>query len=291
MDNSENGSFLGYVDTSSKVSSLFENPMLNYKKPEFSSNATSWIDQIFRPLIPPSQSNDAQAFRFEIGGLDDPWYLNLQSLKIHGTFKILKSTGADLAGTEDISIVNLAPQALFEQYNVTINSQAVSDHGRGGHLRGYLAKHFSTSAAVKKNMRSDYYIPDQNIEPIVVSGASKSVDKGGFKERKAICSASKDIIFAFQPPIDLISTEVLFPAGYTLGLELERASPRFMLLNYDGSASYIVRIMDLYIECRRTIPSQMALRHLPNPRTGVFHIPFRRTTIRFRQIYSGIIYI
>ena len=285
------GTFSGYFDKTLEISTEYENSSLDYSKPMFSANFQSAVDQIFHPLIPPSQVNDRQSFRFDIGSFDDPHYTNIQSIRCHGKLKVLNSDNTDLAAGENVSCINLMPECLFEQINVTINNQVVSDHGRGTHIKSYLSKKYNFSEEVKDfNLKSSYYEEDVSVDgvgPHISVAADDKTKKTGFKTRMQFIKESNELTFCFIPSIDLFSSENYFPAGYILGLEFERTPANFLLLSSDASKSYRIQILDLYLEARRIIPSKMGVQRLGDPMKEKW-ISFRRSTVRRRQIHAGV---
>ena len=283
--------FSGYFDKSLTINHEYENSSLDYSKPMFSANFQAAHDQIYRPLIAPSIDNDRQSYKFEIGGQDDPYYSNLQSLRCHGTFKVLKADGTKLAAGANVSVVNLVPESIFEHINVSVNNQMISDHGRASHLKSYISKKYSYSKEVKEhNLTSNYFYDDimTTGSPSIEVQATDKDDSKGFKTRMDIIKESQDVTFCFSPSIDLMSSEIFFPAGHTLSLEFERAHPEFSILApKTDTEKYRIQLTDIYLEVRRIIPSKTGVQKLGSP-TSERWLSFRRTTVRKRQVHAGI---
>lgn len=283
----------GLFESSAYVRPEYENPSLDYSPPGRSTNCTDYQDVIIRPTIAPSGSSDYQSFRFEIGALDDPYFIDLTTLRLNGILKVVNGMdGNDLTAGDEFSVVNLLPESIWETCKVSINGIPISDHGQGFGFRSYITKHFSYSTQTKiTNLIGDYYYDDAFAEDVPPSRkvTSKSKDKEpGYKARIPIAKASKPVHFSFSPCIDLLTTKVAFPSSYILGLEFDRANPHFSILCPDPSKRFSIRVVDIYLEVRRFIPSRSALSKLPSPLKGTFHMPIARTILRRRAVHGGV---
>jgi hypothetical protein len=270
----------------------YESGLLDYSKPEYASNWQTYSDVLIQPVIQP-YDNDTQTLRYDIGGVDDPLFTQLETLKVVGRARVLHEDGSLLVQNEPVSCVNLLPESLFSQINVFINGLPVNDHGRGSHMKAYINKQFSFTDEVKKcGMLNDFYMSDQveNVDLSWEDITEKSLkEETGLIGRSAVIAKSRDIFFSFKPTFDLMSCDRAFPPGYCLTLEFERSTAEFCLLAPTTAQKYKIRIYDMHLECRRFIPSRNALSHLPNPKTGTYYLPFTRQTVRHRSLMSGIV--
>ena len=147
-------------------------------------------------------------------------------------------------------------------------------------IKSYVQKQFSTTHEVKaSSLQNEFYVADM----LSLGGGWEDVtperlqEDEGLKTRSGLIAESKDVNFCFKPCFDLMNCERAFPGGHTLTLEFERADPKFSLLSAATNVDYKIRIYDIALEVRRFTPSRSALKSLPNPRTGVFYLPFARS--------------
>ena len=89
-----------------------ESGMLDYSKPEYASNFTTYVDSKISPLIQP-YDNSMQTMKFSIGSLEDPYYSDLSTLRCIGRLQVLHSDGSPLKKDEAISVCNLFPEQYF----------------------------------------------------------------------------------------------------------------------------------------------------------------------------------
>ena len=269
-----------------------ESVLLDYSKPEYAASFTNYTDCKISPLIQP-YDNSMQSLKFSIGGIEDPLYTDLSTLRCVGRLQVQTVDGEPLAEDESLSVVNLFPESIFSQINVYLNNLPVSDHGRGTNMKAYIQKHYSCSQEVKDvNLKNNFYFEDEcsygNIPKEEISERSL-VEEGGHKNRSKIISKSRDVKFIFKPTFDLMTSEQALPPSYILGLEFERALESFSLLTHpENPKKYKIRLFDFHLEVRRFLPSKSALQRLPSPRTGTHFMSFTRQTVRYRAIHQGV---
>lgn len=96
-----------------------ESAMLDYSKPEYAANFSSYVESKISALIQP-YDNSLQTLKFQIGSLEDNLYSDLSTLRCVGRLQVLHSDGSRLDKDEPISVVNLFPETIFSQCNVCI---------------------------------------------------------------------------------------------------------------------------------------------------------------------------
>lgn len=278
---SEQPAAFGEIFTGQKAapSNDFESSLLDYSQPTYTANFRSYVDSVLQPAIQ-CYNSGSQLMRWDIGGVDDPLFTDLSSLKVIGRLRVEHADDTPLAPGEQVSCVNMFPESIWSQINVFVSGTPVSDHGRMVNMKSYVQKHFSSTHEVKaSSLQNECYIGDM----ISLGGGWEDVtserlqEDEGLKARGRLISESRDVNFCFKPCFDLTNCERAFPPGYTLTLEFERADPKFSLLAADSSIEYKIRVYDIALEVRRFCPSGSALRALPNPRTGTFYLPFARS--------------
>ena len=269
-----------------------ESVLLDYSKPQYAASFSNYTDCKISPLIQP-YDNSMQSLKFSIGGIEDPLYTDLSTLRCVGRLQVQTADGEALSENEPLSVVNLFPESIFSQINVYLNSLPVSDHGRGTNLKAYIQKHYSCSQEVKNvNLKNNFYFEDEcsyaNVPKEEISEQSL-LEEEGHKNRSKIIKKSRDVKFIFKPTFDLMTSEQALPPTYILGLEFERALESFSLLTFGGNPQrYKIRLFDFHLEVRRFLPSKSALQRLPSPRTGTHFMSFTRQTVRYRAIHQGV---
>jgi len=77
------------------TNSDFEHDMLTYSKPNYSSNWSAFQTCKIQPVVQPYDS-PTQTLRYEIGGVDDPLYTHLTTMKVLGRLRVLNEDGSSL---------------------------------------------------------------------------------------------------------------------------------------------------------------------------------------------------
>ena len=259
-----------------------------FTKPEYCDNFANYQDVTIQPLHPPADS-DHTTYSFTVGGLNDRLYTALNTIKIVGRLRVLHHDDTPLEKNELVSTNALFPSSIFEHCSVFLNSTPISDHGRGFPLKSYLNTNLSYQDSVKKtSLLADRFWSDS-------AGDSEIINKDeltdSFKSRMEYISESRDAFFCFQPQVDLLSTTKYLAPGIELRLEFEKGNHNFALLSPNLDKRYKIRVFDIVLQTRRFTPStSICLANEKRMMAGSpIYYPINRTSIRYRQLHSGIL--
>ena len=114
-----NVSFGSIFNNKVSMSEDSESPMLDYSKPEYAANFSTYVDSKLSAMVQP-YDNSLQTLKFQISSLEDQLYTDLSTLRCVGRLQVLYSDGSPLEKDEPISVVNLFPETIFSQINVSI---------------------------------------------------------------------------------------------------------------------------------------------------------------------------
>ena len=98
-----------------------ESVLLDYSKPQYAASFSNYTDCKISPLIQP-YDNSMQSLKFSIGGIEDPLYTDLSTLRCVGRLQVQTADGEALSENEPLSVVNLFPESIFSQINVVYSA-------------------------------------------------------------------------------------------------------------------------------------------------------------------------
>lgn len=250
----------------------------------------------FRPI----SENIRGPFQFNIEPQAPDQYLQLRSVKLAGTARILKSDGTVLTTADDVSIVNLFPHSLFKGHEVEINNILVTDLSSFmSHYQSYIQTILSyNSEAQRTHLRAQRFVPDTpGLYDAVKtstkgSGANEKVDFGltnqGYYERAQICKTSKSFDFVMPICSDILQCDRLLHSSCSMKIKLLREADTFSLLTESSTTSYKIALKDLRVYAHYVkVAPNIVKQHMTLMQSRPLIYPISRTQIKEYTMSSG----
>lgn len=270
--------------------------------------------QIFTPT--PIESTMLEGFVVNydvVGGLDanrrGPYHfrvetsrhvvLDLSTLRLNGKFKVTKRDGTNI-GADDVankyrpSVINMAPNSLFESIHVEINDRLINTVTTpANHVKSYIETILSYSNdAAKTHLKASRFEMDTAGKFDKVTGNLGAVERGKW------IAESRPVDFSIPVHVDLCSTDRFLPPGLNMKFTFTRSRDQFVLLVEetvkpgDTAVDHIIQITDLRLAVKkiRVLPEvgeQMYKNIINNP-TQRPQYPFTKTDLVRRDMAMGI---
>lgn len=244
----------------------------------------------FRPI----SENNSGPFQFNLMPQGPDQYLQLNSIKLGGTVKIMKGD-ADFVAADDFSIVNMFPHALFRAQEIEINDTVVTDLSSFmSHYQAYIQTILSyNKSAQMTHLKAQLFDMDtagqfDTVKKSLENGKLKAGENnGGYARRAELCA--KSTAFDFYTPIcsDILQCDKLLHSSASLKIRLLREIDEFAILAAADN-SFKIKIMDLKIYAHYVkLSDSMVKRHAAKLKKMPLIYPITRTTMKEYPILKG----
>lgn len=202
---------------------------------------------------PTSPLTDDGTYEFIMAN-DSNEYTILDRTTIYGEIEVVKSAdGAEIAAADNVSCVNMLPQALFKQIEVYLNGQLINDISTPTYAyKAFLETHFSFDRNIKETTlaATEMYIKDTISDETDIA-ASLAKANSGIKLRSNVISGKK-VYFDIIPHVDFLrSTKYLIP-GVEMRIRLIRNDDNFGLMYAAAANTYKIKMHKLQL-CTRKV--------------------------------------
>lgn len=221
-------------------------------------NSTDSTDLFSAPLInrsvisgktvivrPTSENNDGPfVFNLKRQGFNE--YVQLNSIKFTGKFKIVKkSDGSDITADDKVYGVNMFPTSMIKSVDVMVNNQRVTDNHNLNNYMGYLQNIFSYSLQSSKTHLKTQMFEMDTAEKFDDLSAGDTGNKG-MKSRSTRMSSE----FDFYTPLvaDILQSDKLLLPTAELSITITRAPDSFALMA--AADDYKVMLSDPQLHVR-----------------------------------------
>lgn len=265
---------------------------LDYGPIDYVENYAHYYKQKIHPIVAPNLNQENSIHTFQIGSDNNPYFIDLQEINCDIDWRVVKEDGTRIDDTDMVSIVNSFSHSLFEQIDVFINGQQISDHARYAHFRSFLTNALSISSKVKKNLlKTDFWHDDDWDGNIKITPDSFSSEKGkgetGIINRSKIIEKSRTVNSYFKPHFDLATCSRDLPGNTELKLVFTMASSDFLLL-HTTQKRYKVEVIKFELEVGRYLPPKSIEKIVESKKKSGLLLPFTRTTVRKREVNIGL---
>jgi hypothetical protein len=215
-------------------------------------------------FVRPKDDNQNGPWEFQISSVGEE-FLNCSSLRLWGKFKVVNADGTDItSSTQNVSICNLAPYALFPNCDVKING--ISDTNLSSHLANYKAVlecYMSCNKWALDHWQRALFVPDSDGAFDDTTKFVKKVEMTEDDKKKAgacLCPMGPDTGFQirshmirngrsvdFMIPLnhEIAQLDRLLLPGVVLELKFLKAPDSFVIWSPDANASYKIKVEEL----------------------------------------------
>lgn len=240
---------------------------------------TDALDLFSLPAIERALISGREQIYYPVGGSiteSGPWeihipndsheFIQTNSITLHGVVNVVKAgADANVLGTDQISVVNNMPQALFSQIDVSLNNIKVNDQANSlYHYKAFLENHYSYGKSIKETTLKalEKYEKDE-------VGKEEDYAGSGIVNRRAWVVGGKKIHFAMKIHNDFLQCAKYLMPGVEIKLALKKNEPGFPLMAaVDDAAKFVlekleVRLQKLTVEPEYIAKMEAALNTMP----------------------------
>lgn len=215
------------------------------------SSIREYRNQIYHPI---SALNSEGPFEFRVTTSHEE-FLHTPFLRLGGGFRILKQDGTLLQNTDDVSVVNLAPDSLWRSIVFEIENVKIEDTSYNYAYKAYFEKVLSQSSSAKgTHLRSDFFHADSHT---AMDANKKDGGNSGYTKRSEYFKNSKILYFNSTLALDICGISKPLPPNKEYRLKLSRNTDNFTLMS--ASQNYKIEITDLYLEVLKLVPNENRL--------------------------------
>ena len=213
-------------------------------------------DTMYYPL---NAVQDKGPYTFVIPGEGNEYTL-LPLMRLYGQISIVKEDGTDIGDDDNVSIVNMAPYALFANLEVFANGIPVVHNSKRNYMYvTYLTEHISYCNEAKKTwMVLHGFMEDTPGKQTITDITGDNI---GLKNRQKWIKGSRKMGFSIPIHSAINFSERLFPPNVEYKISFERGSDDFVLLCKDATTKYKIKISDLELEARKIICSPEVVKY------------------------------
>ena len=258
-----------------------------FSEPELESDMISFKNIKIKPTTGGSSSTGPIEFLITSLGSE---YTLMPSTRLEGACRVVKKTGVDLAGSEDVSVVNMFPSSLFKQIECSVNGTEVVDQSVGAHpFKAYMETLLSYGREAKNtHLLTECFIKDRSGSEDA-DQKSDAAGKTGYMDRNELIKGSNIVHFSTQLHIDFFNTKKLLPPSMNLKIRLIRNEDSFSLIAKTGAYKIEIIPDSLCLNIRKIFPSTYILRkHEQLFKSGKNAIyPFQQARLTTHLVTSG----
>ena len=188
---------------------------------------------------------DTGPYEFIVHG-DSNEYVMLDKMTIYGEVSIVKAGGAAIGPTDNVSVINNFPQALFSQIEVYLQGQCINDLSTPTYpYKAFIENHLTYDDDIKNTTlaATEIYMKDTLKLEKDVTEAMKDKTSGMYL-RAARCS--KKVCFDIVPHIDFLRSKKYLLPGVEMRIKLTRAPDSFALIQAANTASIKFHKLELH---------------------------------------------
>jgi len=240
-----------------------------------------------RPIAPIEP--DADTFEFILPPSSS--YLNLRSIRLHGSIKVVSEDGKKLESTADFSTIQQLPLSMWKLCSCLINGCEVqSTEEFTFAYKSFIESVFTNSTESRnlyKKLSSGFIEGKAGTEEM--NNMSTADAQSGYMLRAPTVAESKSLEFCYPlSSVDLFRSERLLLPGCSLRLRFSKSSNSFMLMS-STAVNYKVQVEDLYLEARvLDINPTLMESHARMLSTKPALYPFRMGHVNTRILPSGV---
>ena len=221
-----------------------------FSLPNFETSIVHGKSIIYYPTSP---LTDDGTYEFIMAN-DSNEYTMLDRTTIYGEIEVLKSAdNSAIAAGDNVTCVNMLPQALFKQIEVYLNGQLINDISTPTYSwKAFWETHFSFDTNLKETTlaATEMYVKDTLEEETNVA-TSITKDTSGMKKRSGLITG-KRIYFDIIPHVDFLRcTKYLIP-GVEMRVRLIRNDDNFGLMHTQAKGTYKIKLHKLQL-CTRKV--------------------------------------
>ena len=236
----------------------FSHSMDTFSKPMKDASAVSGFDHIIRAT---NLDSDSIEFKLE---KDDVHYLKTDDTMLHGSFKIVDLTGADIKEGDPVGPVNFFPSGMFESCEIFCNDVRISSTSHNSlPYKRYIETLLSYGAdADRTHLKTALWYKDTETDK---PEAQINDVNDGFQTRKKIAAKSRQLFFAYWLQNDILNVDRYFPNGMKLRFVFHKNNPDWCLMESEvaqdritarGNAfGYKIKLTSLALHIRKVVPT------------------------------------
>ena len=236
-------------------------------------------------IYPVTAINSQGPFEWRIRTGPDE-FLYMPGLRWGGAMKVTQKNGAALTDEDDVSIVNLAPEANLKSVVFEIETDKIEDSSYNYAYRAYIEKTLSQSMGAKKtHMINEVYYADTAGRE---SANTKTGGNAGYDRRAGLIEKSKTCYWNGPLCLDICGVSKPLPPNMTYTIRMTRNEDGFTLMS-TKTDKYAIEITDLYLEIQKVIPHDSVLNKIEKRfATSPLVYDMTRTKIKRINIAKGI---
>jgi hypothetical protein len=293
------------VDIMSPVTDLFSKVALD-------QSMESGRDIVIRP----SRMSNEGPFEFKLEP-DSESYIEPNTLRLYGRFKVLKSDGSNLdpfvaaipgeykqpaddnlglaafpgvkaaaATGDDVAVVDMAGHSLFNAIDVFSNDSLItSNTSQTMAFKAFIESHLTYGHDARTtHMQCELMHPD------TAGHGNKTVSNEGYVYRRSLISGSAEVEFINKLHIDVMNIPKLYPPMMKLFFKFNRNSDAFTLVQPSNNlAKYKIEILELKLIIRKirlneTLTSTHKLMLQKEPAI----IPYKATSVKVITVGAAL---
>ena len=202
-------------------------------------------------IIHPTNAIQAEGpFEFTIQEKDTDALLMLDSVMIEGAYKIVNGDGTDIVAADSVSIINLTPQAMFDQVQLTLNGMQINDSSscRGYAYSSYIATQLSYGKEAKEG---HLVLAGYHDDTLTAVNKNVVADSAALVKRKTWIALSRENFFSAKLECDLFNSNKILHPKSKLTLLLTRSPNNFVIMSNEADADYKLAVTKLRLVVRK----------------------------------------
>lgn len=160
--------------------------------------------------------------------------VQLNSIRLHGSFSVLTAADANIAAADTVSVVNNTCQSLFKQIELSLNGVTINDLSSSTYpYKAYIENLYTFDKDIKdttlRALEQFYNDPVQGTTTIEDMLKANTEVSGGFKDRKARILSGNKIYFIMLIHLDFLQSRKLLIPGVEMKFRFIRADDSFTI--------------------------------------------------------------
>jgi hypothetical protein len=208
-------------------------------------------------------------------------------------FKVTKSDGNALSGTDKVAPVNLTLHSLFSNASVTLCGKEISEKDTLYPYRAYLETLLTYQPNVlTTRMAAEGWFKDDiaNMDGINLAATSDTPPvpaNSGYLARQKLYNTSAVVVLVGRPHVDLFHQALDLPPNCGLTLKLTPSSAAFHIHEVSNGTSKVVLLeARLFVRTKKVTP-ELVLAHKEMLQKGNMRFPLNRVTVTRYGVASG----
>lgn len=228
--------------------------------------------------------------------------IQMNTLRLHGSFSVTKADDSGLTADDKVSLVNNAPQTLFRQIELMLNGVCVNDLSTSTYpYKAFIENHYSFDKDIKETTLAacEMYVrdvPSLCDDPDVAN--NKDAADNGFKVRKSRILNKSKVHFILLIHLDFLQNKKYLIPNVEMKFRFIRNNDSFTVFSKTSNPKIHMHHLELRVRkitcdpvavggIEKALATTPAKYHVPQAKIKTFLIMNATQSQNISQIYRG----